>query len=630
MKTEKNKYLSENPQVIFEPTGLSVTAKPDSTIMELAAALDIPIRSDCGGKGLCGKCLVIVEPAASLSPLTEGEMDLLTQGQRDSSYRLACQARIWGPIKVTIPEQLTESKEARGKTGIGGTYTRNPAVKRLVLSYKSPPAQDTGVSSDMVAWIKEQTKESTNHDIFLNNHDALRQLSLPITCKGEITLVDHAQRGVTAVLSGSKEQSLGLAVDMGTTTLAAYLCNLQTGTVLTTAASVNPQRRFGEDVISRIAMADEQESGLMTLQGLIVEGINYLINRCVEQVGASREDIDEVTMVGNTTMEQIVAYLHPHGLGVWPYLPITRTPPDLKANDLGLNINPGTNVHIFPVISGFVGGDTLSAVVADKAHKRSEITLGVDIGTNGEVFLGNKEGLWATSCATGPAFEGAQISCGMRAVSGAIHRVDINPKTLQFKYQVLGNESNTKPIGICGSGIIDTVASLRKVGLLLPNGRFKEGMPGVICDEKGIGRSVVIVPAEKSGTGNEIGITLHDIRQIQLAKAALQVGIEFLMRKMGITHVDRTVLTGAFGANFDWRSAINIGMLPRKKICGEIIPQENLAGVGAIMGLLDKKLRSEAAEVSRDIKFLELAKEPDFAMKFANATNFPKSLEYQE
>jgi len=627
MKTEKNKYLSENPQVIFEPTGLSVTAKPDSTIMELAAALDIPIRSDCGGKGLCGKCLVIVEPAASLSPLTEGEMDLLTQGQRDSSCRLACQARIWGPTKVTIPEQLTESKEARGKTGIGGTYKRNPAVKRLVFSYKSPPPQDTGVSSDMVAWIKEQTKESTNHDICFNNHDALRQLSLPISCK-EITLVNHAQRGVTAVLSGSKEQSLGLAVDMGTTTLAAYLCNLQTGTVLTTAASVNPQRRFGEDVISRIAMADEQESGLMTLQGLIVEGINYLINRCVEQVGASREDIDEVTMVGNTTMEQIVAYLHPHGLGVWPYLPITRTPPDLKANDLGLNINPGTNVHIFPVISGFVGGDTLSAVVADKAHKRSEITLGVDIGTNGEVFLGNKEGLWATSCATGPAFEGAQISCGMRAVSGAIHRVDINPKTLQFKYQVLGNESNTKPIGICGSGIIDTVASLRKVGLLLPNGRFKEGMPGVICDEKGIGRSVVIVPAEKSGTGNEIGITLHDIRQIQLAKAALQVGIEFLMRKMGITHVDRTVLTGAFGANFDWRSAINIGMLPRKKICGEIIPQENLAGVGAIMGLLDKKLRIEAAEVSRDIKFLELAKEPDFAMKFANATNFPKSLEY--
>jgi uncharacterized 2Fe-2S/4Fe-4S cluster protein (DUF4445 family) len=615
--------MSKKITVIFESMGLSLTAEPDTTIFDIAAKRNIPIRSDCGGKGLCGKCLVIVKPAGSLSPLTEPEMDLLTQRQRYSSYRLACKARIRGPISVTIPEQLADSKEARGKTKIGGTYRRDPAVERLVLSYKKPPALDTGVSSDMVGWVKERAKELTSSEVCFNGPDALRQLSISVADKGEITLVNHAQRGVTAVLSGRREQSLGLAVDMGTTTLAAYLCDLQKGTVLTAAASVNPQRRFGEDVISRIAMADEQESGLMTLQGLIVEGINYLINRCVEQVGASREDIDEVTMVGNTTMEQIVASLHPHGLGVSPYLPVTRTPPDLKANDLGLDINPGTNVHIFPVISGFVGGDTLGGIVADGTHKRNEITLGLDLGTNGEVFLGNKEGLWATSCATGPAFEGAQISCGMRAVSGAIHRVDIDPETLQVKYQVLGNESYTMPIGICGSGIIDAVASLRKVRLLLPNGRLKEDMPGVICDESGIGRSVVIVPAERSGTGNAIAITLHDIRQIQLAKAALQVGIEFLMRKLGVTHVDRTVLTGAFGARFDWRSAITIGMLPRKEMCGEIVPQENLAGVGAIMGLLDKKLRIEAAEVSRHIKFLELGQEPDFVMKFAKATNFP-------
>ena len=615
--------MTENYRVTFEPTGLSVTADSESTILEVATSREIPIRSDCGGKGLCGKCRVIAEPVESLSSLTASESELLPSHQVATAYRLACQSLIKGPLRVTIPAQLADSQEARGKTGISGTYPLDPLVERLVLPQDQIPVPDRGFSGDLALWITDRAKGSANREVCFKDPDALRQLSLPEAVKGEITLVDHAQKGITAVLPGRRERSLGLALDLGTTTVAAYLCDLRTGEILSAAASINPQRRYGEDVISRISLTNEKKSGLESLRKLIVEAVNHLISRLLGQVGASREDIDEVTAVGNTTMEQIFAAFHPHGLGVVPYMPTVRIPPDMKAADLGLDLNPGTNVHIFPVISGFVGGDTMGAILAERPHHRDEISLIVDIGTNGEAVLGNRSGLWVTSCATGPALEGAQISCGMRAVSGAIHKVDIEPSSCQIDYQVLGEGASASPIGICGSGIIDAVAALRRAGMLLPSGRFKEGMPGVVCDEQGIGRRVALVSAEKSGTGAEISITLQDIRQIQLAKAALAVGIEFLMRQVGVSKIDRTVLTGAFGARFDWRNAVVIGMLPREVLSGKVLPLDNLAVVGSIMDLLDKKCRAEAVELSRQIKFLELAQEPDFAVRFPESTIFP-------
>ncbi|MBW1861809.1 MAG: DUF4445 domain-containing protein [Deltaproteobacteria bacterium] len=615
--------MPENYRVTFEPMGLSVTADAGSTILEVAAGRDIPIRCDCGGTGLCGKCRIIAEPVESLSPLTESELELIPPHQMATSYRLACQTLIRGPLTVTIPAQLADSQEVRGKTGLSGSYPLDPLIERIVLPQDQIPVPGRGISSDLAAWVTDRAKGSAGREICFKDPHALRQLSLPEAIKGEITLVDHAQKGITAVLPGRRERSLGLALDLGTTTVAAYLCDLHTGEVLDAAASVNPQRRYGEDVISRISLANEKESGLESLRKLIVDSINYLISRLMDQVGASREDIDEVTAVGNTTMEQIFAGFHPNGLGVVPYMPAVRTPPDMKAVELGLDLNPGTNVHIFPVISGFVGGDTLGVILAERPHHRDEICLIVDIGTNGEVVLGNREGLWVTSCATGPALEGAQISCGIRAVSGAIHRVDIETSSCQINCQVLGEMASASPIGICGSGIIDAVAAMRRVGMLLPNGRFKEGMPGVVCDEQGIGRRVVLVAPEKSGTGIEISVTLQDIRQIQLAKAALAVGIEFLMRQLGITRIDRTILTGAFGASFDWRNAVTIGMLPCEVLSGEVLTLNNLAGVGSIIALLDKKPRAEAAELSRRIKFLELAQEPDFAVRFPESTAFP-------
>ena len=610
-------------RLTFEPMGLSKQVTPGTTIKEAADSMNIPIRFDCGGKGLCGNCRIIAEPKHSLSPLTEAELDILSPREVKRSYRLACQARIEGNLTVIIPDKAADIEEARGKTGIKGLYRLNPPVERIILSEDKPSKPKQWISTDIVNRITRQARSFANCEVYIDDIEALRQLSLPEVCTGEITLVNHFQKGVTAVIAGNSQRSLGLAVDIGTTTLAAYLCDFRSGEVLASAASVNPQRRYGEDVISRITMANEQVNGLKTLNGLMIDGINHLITRCLEQTGASHDDIDEVTLVGNTTMEQIFAGLHPHGLGVSPYLPVSRAPRNLKAVEVGLKLNPGTNLYLFPVISGFVGGDTVAAIVAEAPHLRDETTLIVDIGTNGELVLGNRKGLWATSCATGPALEGAHISCGMRAVSGAIHKVDIDPTSGEFVWSVLGDQENMLPMGICGSGLIDAMAAMRRAGILLPNGRLKKGMPGVVTDEEGVGREFVLVPAEESATGKNIRITLEDVRQFQLAKSALAVGIELLMRNAGLTKVDRTVLTGAFGAHFRWRNAVDVGMLPPEVVGGEVLSLENLAGVGAIMALLDKSQREEAAKVSQTTKFLELALDPDFAVRFPENTIFP-------
>jgi len=610
-------------RIMFEPMGISTEVSSNISIWEAAEDMNIPVRSDCGGKGLCGKCRVIAEPKNSLSQMSEQELDILSPGEIKKSYRLACQARIQGDVTITVPEKMIDSREAKGKTGLSGFYPLDPLIERIVIPKNDLPKSMQGVSMDLVGWAEKKAKAVTDRNICIKDLDALIQLSLPSVSEGDMTIVNHSQRGVTAILAGRRMRSLGFAVDIGTTTLAGYLCDMRTGEVLKSAASVNPQRRYGEDVMSRISMTDSREGGLEKLQSLVIDGINYLITRCVEHVGATRDEIDEVTLVGNTTMQMIFAGFHPYGLGVLPYMPVLRSSIDLKAREVGLEVNPGTNLYLFPVVSGFVGGDTIAAIVAEKPYLRDEISLVVDIGTNGELVLGNREKLWATSCATGPAFEGAQITCGMRAVSGAIYKVEVDPLTGRPSWSVFGDGDHIPPIGICGSGLIDAMAVMRKTGVLLPNGRLNEGTPGVISDAKGIGREYVLVPAEKSGTGKNISIMLHDVRQFQLAKSALSVGIQLLMLKANVKRVDRLILTGAFGSRFNWRNAVETGMFPREAAEGDVLSLDNLAGVGAITALLDKKQREEADRLSRNTRFIELAMDPEFTVRFPQATGFP-------
>ena len=430
-----NEKIHEDEQIKFEPAGLKVPLDGTRTIQELGAEHGIDIRADCGGVGVCGKCRVVVHPRENFSALTDAELDVLTPAQVAEGSRLACQARAVGSATVTIPDTLAESAETRGKTGITGTYPVDATMLRLTVDGCTPGLKTDNTPESLVDWLAAQVGDPS---AAVADVASLRRLAGYRGSLKAFTLVVHEKTGIRRILEGKQTASLGFAVDLGTTSLAGYLCDLKTGQLLAADACVNPQRRFGEDVISRISRINEKDGNLNQFQRLAADGINFLMARCLDQVGAAREAIDEVAVCGNTTMEQVFGGLHPYGLGVFPYFPLTLTPPAFNAGDLGLDADPSVPVYLMPVVSGFVGGDTMAAILADRPHEREEITLIVDIGTNGEVVLGNRQGLWTTSCATGPALEGAQISCGMRAVSGAIHRVWPDETNDRVAYEVLG------------------------------------------------------------------------------------------------------------------------------------------------------------------------------------------------
>ncbi|GAB6905858.1 hypothetical protein JCM12296A_16930 [Desulfosarcina cetonica] len=610
------------PIITFEPSGLRVPLVAGTSLHTLAADNGLDIRADCGGHGSCGKCRVLVNPAENFSPLTDSEIKRLSPEQLAEGARLACQTLALGEGTVTIPDTLAEPSEARGKTNISGTYAVDPTIRRLVLKGDSPDVTAANIPESLMDWLAHKADDSLAATADIN---ALRHLSQFRDSLKEVTLVLHADTGLRRMVAGRQPASLGFAVDLGTTSVAGYLCDLTSGRLLAADACVNPQRRFGEDVISRICRINEKDTYLDQFQRLAAGGVDFILQRCLKQAGASIDAIDEIALCGNTTMQQVFAGLHPHGLGSYPYFPLTLIPPLASAGDLGLSCASTVPVFLMPVVSGFVGGDTMAAILADRPHERDEVTLIVDIGTNGELVLGSRKGLWVTSCATGPALEGAQISCGMRAVSGAIHRMWPDADNGRVTYDVLGEENGIKPMGICGSGIIDAIASMRHLGIILPSGRLDAADERVVRDDQGVGRSYTIVDRQQTATGSDISVTLKDIRQIQLAKGALCVGIEFLMRKAGIEKIDRTVLTGAFGAHFNWENALAIGMFPPAVAQSRVVAKDNLAGVGVVMALLDRKLRAEARGLCRRLRYLELATQTDFAMAFAMATTFPES-----
>lgn len=609
-------------RVSFTPQGSSTEVLAGTTIAEAVTRSHIALRMDCGGKGLCAKCRVLAAPAANLSALTDAELDVFSPSEIKQSHRLACQATVKGQVEVALPRQAIDADEAIEKSISQDQYRCDPMVERILLPMQLLSTHMEG--ADLIGVVLARVEKTTGRRLPFEDIEPLRQLSEVGTEGQALTIVHHQHRGVTAVLSGNRPRSLGLAVDVGTTTLAAYLCDFTTGRVLAKAGASNPQRRYGEDIISRISYANEHANGLLTLNNRIIDALNHLANRCLDQIGGNSAEIDEVVIAGNTTMQRIIVGFHPRGLGFTPYLPILRRALDVKARDLGLRFNPGTNVYLMPAISGFVGSDAVSAGIADAIETCQGTCLLVDIGTNGELLLAHNKQLWATSCATGPALEGAQISCGMRAVSGAIYQVDISPGDNLPRCRVIGQEHALAPVGLCGSGLIDAIAALRRAGILLPNGRFNEDMQGVIRDGKGIGRRFVLVPAEQSGTGKDISLTLEDVRQFQLAKAALFVGIEMLMVKAGITLVERTVLTGSFGVKFNWKNAVDIAMVPSAAFGGEVICLENLAGTGAVMALLDRKQRKKADELAAKTHVVDLAGDPDFTTRFSRATLFPE------
>ncbi len=605
--------MSDTCTITIKPSNLSFEATKGQTLMDATNLNDVSLRCECNSKGTCGKCRVIVDNNGNLEALTSTELESLSTGQISNSHRLACQAVIKGPLTITIPEALMIKEDVYGKTGIKGSFSKDPAVKRFFLEKQRLTLSDGKKFASLASRIQKKVSDPSKKKVTFNNHDVLCKLGSQELIDLDLTVVSHDEKGVTSILKGKRESSLGIALDIGTTTIAVYLCDLTRGIILSADAAINPQRRFGEDVIARIAAINEDSSNLKKQQTLVVKSINSLIKNCLKKAGQENQDIDEMVVVGNTTMQHIFSGFHPGSIGTAPYIPVEQSRLLLKASDMGLDLGPSVPVYIFPVISGFLGGDILSATLADRSYERKSTTLIVDIGTNGELMLCSEKGLWATSCATGPALEGAQISCGMRAAPGAIHKVFAPKGTQTLCFQTIEDK---EPKGFCGSGIIDALAVMRKRSIIMKDGKFSQSRKDVYYDSNGTGKKFFLPQSD-------ISISLKDIRQVQLAKAALCVGIEFLLKKTKIKRVDRTILTGAFGSRFNWQNALEIGMMPKILSSGKIKSTENLAGKGAIMAVFNKQRRSEIEEISQKVSFLDLSMAPDFTAAFANATQFP-------
>ena len=642
---------NEANQVIFMPSGRRGAVSDGESLLEAARRLGVEIESICGGRLTCAKCKVRVEEghfakhgiqsaAAHLSPTDEREAALLARANGDpahAGYRLACSAQVCGDLLVYVPEESRAHKQIIRKSATDRVIEVDPAVRQVYVEVE--PAQlgehrgDWGRLSDALA----EQWELTGLSIDL---PALRRLQ-PALRAGNwgVTVVLWQEREVIDVRPGYREGVYGLAVDIGSTTVAGHLCDLRTGDVLATEALMNPQVTYGEDLMSRVSYAMTNPSGLDKMHGAIIEALNTLAARAARAANLQLRDIHEAVLVGNTTMIHILLGINPQELGGAPFALANREAMDVKARELGLRFHPGAYVHVLPAEAGHVGADNVAVLLAEEPHHRDELALIVDVGTNAEIVLGNRERLLSASSPTGPAFEGAQVSHGMRAAPGAIERVRIDPATWNARFRVIGEERwsdtwQTGPdappdaqpahlaAGICGSGIIEVVAEMFLAGIIRADGRFDPDRPHERVIWQGKKGAYVLATAEQTSTGRPILVTQDDVRNIQLAKAALYAGAKLLMNRAGVTTVQRITLAGAFGSYIDPLYAMLLGLIPD---CPpeRVTAVGNAAGDGARIALLNRHKRQEAADLARRVTYVETAVDPDFQAEFVAAIHLP-------
>jgi uncharacterized 2Fe-2S/4Fe-4S cluster protein (DUF4445 family) len=612
-------------KVLFLPSSKEITTKEGSTILDIAREAGVYINSQCNGKGSCGKCKVqIMEGEAG--PFTHEESDLIRDLEKESGYRLACKARITGDIKVLVPGEDVLTSKASKKLFTKSATSINPAVKGYRISRD---INTTDYAQDIIENLRTQHGLP---DITIEPEVMQGLEKKPLKGKGRVVVFVWMDKEVVALHLDEPAISLGLALDIGTTTVALYLCDLATGDIVASGSITNPQVLFGTDVMSRIEYsAAHPVEGVRRMRGELIKAVNTLIDEMVTENGYSPSRIVDMTVVGNTVMHHIFLGMAPDSLGLWPFEPAIKESVNIKAHKLGVLINPSSYVHVLPVEAGFVGADNVGVLISEEPYNRNDLSLTIDIGTNGEVVLGNRETLLSCSCATGPALEGAQISCGMRAAPGAIEKIRIHPDTLEVDYVVIGNKGwaseqgrcKILPSGVCGSGIIDTVAHLFKTGVIKANGSFQKTLktPRLRRGRSGA-MEFVLVRHHESATGNDIVFTQKDIRQVQLAKAALCGGCRVLMNHLKIDAVHRIIISGAFGMHIDKESALTIGLFPRCEP-ENITMVGNAAGHGAYLALINREKREEADRVAHIVTHVELAMEEGFQREFINALAIP-------
>jgi uncharacterized 2Fe-2S/4Fe-4S cluster protein (DUF4445 family) len=622
-------------KVVFQPSGQQGVIEAGKTLLEAAQELGVNIETVCGQKRLCGKCRVIIQEGyferfgitssmAHLLPLTPEEGELLAREEKEDHYRLACAAIIQGELLVLVPEESRAAQQVVRKTTRSYAIPCNPAIHKYYVELAPPTLADP--RGDLERLI-----------LTLEESFALNELSIDPKALQELpnALRDHAWKVTVSIWQGKEiqkvepgrvDRALGLAVDIGTTTVVGYLCDLKQGTILATASFMNPQVSYGEDVMSRISYLMNNPDGLRCMHEDIIQTLGQIAWQATKQIGASPKDILEMTVVGNTVMHHIFLGIDPKHIGLSPFPPVSQQSHNIKARDLGLELSPGANIYVLPIEAGFVGADNVGVIIDQEPYNTSEPVLIIDIGTNGEIVLGNQERLLSASCATGPAFEGAHIKWGMRAAPGAIERVRIDPVSYEVSYQVIKNplepHSEIKPKGICGSGIIDAVAQMYKTNIIQKTGAFNPNMHLPRLRKIDKGQEFVIAWAEETAVGKDITISSEDVRAVQLAKGALYAGAKVLLRKWGIPKPNKVVLAGAFGNYIDKAEAMRIGLFPDMDL-EQVYSVGNAAGEGACLALCNIQKRLEAERIARQVEYIELTLEPEFEEEFIQALHFP-------
>lgn len=596
-------------QIDFQPLSRRATCTADRTLLDCAHLLGLGLLSICGGKGDCEACKVQIIRGRVSKP-TSLERKAFSAGKLKQGWRLACQAYPASDCTIKVPAESLSAPQRTQIEGLETAISPEPAVRTYKLQMQSPADSDLRADADRLLQTLNQQYHVSCSKIDI---EVLRELP-PELRSGNREVQVSVREGEVIALSHRGSKSTGLAVDLGSTKIAGYLIDLGSGRTLAARGISNPQSSYGDDIISRISLAVKSPGESKRLQELAVDAINHLAGVLCEEAGSSPEEIVDSVIGGNTAMHHLLLGLPVRQLALVPYVPAVKQALDIKARDAGLQLAPGAYVHLLPNIAGFVGGDHVAALLATEAEWTKGLALLLDIGTNTEVSLiGNGE-IISTSCASGPAFEGGHIRCGMKASSGAIERLRFADGIIQ--YQTI---DGGRPSGICGSGILDAIAQLYLTGILDRSGRMSGKHPYLRTSK---GKKEFVIIEEKESNGNSsIVITQQDIRELQLAKSAIRTGIQMLLeaKEKREEELERVIIAGAFGSYIDVESAIVSGMLP-------FLPLErfrqvgNAAGMGTRLALVSASKRTQAQAIASRVYYLELSRAMGFRETFLQAS----------
>ncbi|MFP4507842.1 MAG: ASKHA domain-containing protein [Candidatus Acetothermia bacterium] len=611
----------EKHEIVVQNDGNKFTVQDGANLLKALQENEYEVPSLCGGMGLCGKCRVHVLEGAPKP--TDSEEDFFSEDELERGMRLSCRLEVESDLVLEVPS-LRGAEEATAKAEMDEPLKDvepNSGIERSLLELEEPGRGDQRSDSTRVVDALGGNLE-VPLDLLRNLPEELRKNDFSVTAT-----VDGPSGKLLSVDSSDKQyDSYGMAFDIGTTTVAGYGLDLETGETLAVNSRENPQGKFGADVVSRIKYARENEDGLGHLQEEVIDAINELVREFVEEERIGSDDIYRATFVGNTIMLHLLAGVDPTKMDQAPYIPGFTSSQKLKAEELGINIHPRGQVVLLPSLAGYVGADITAGILHTGMHKTDQLSLLVDIGTNGEMVLGNKNRMVAASTAAGPAFEGANIEQGMTARPGAISHVRIDDEG-QLDLEVIEGAS---PRGLCGSGIVDTVGELLKSGLIEEKGNIVSDRSSLSRPTiNPLGNRMVDIGDEKAFwlhvDSNPVFVTQEDIREVQLAKGAIKAGIDIMLDELGavVDDIDRVYLAGAFGNYLRKENVLRIGVLPRIEI-DRIKSIGNAAGQGAKLALISQEKQEELEELTEEVEYIELSFRTDFTEKFMSAMEFPE------